>query len=70
MFKYHEEHGGVSQDSESIAWGGGIPIDYKTAKEILANPGEFEQRFEVKEKTVKGKTIKTVEAKNVRQDSK
>lgn len=69
-YKYHEEHGGVSKDSQNIKWGGGIPIDYEIAKEIIADPQGFDKKFKVVEKTIKGEKIKVVEAKDVQQDSK
>lgn len=69
-YKYHEDSGGVSKDSQNIKWGGGIPIDYEVAKEIIADPKGFDKKFAVVEKTVKGKVVKTVEAKDVQQDSK
>lgn len=72
-YKYHEDSGGVSKDSENIKWGGGIPIDYEVAKEIIADPKGFDKKFAVVEKTVKGEKIKVVEAKkeakDVQQDS-
>lgn len=70
IYKYHEDSGGVSKDSQNIKWGGGIPIDYEVAKEIIADPKGFDKKFKVVEKTVKGEKIKTVEVKDVQQDSK
>lgn len=74
-FFYYENDGvhGVARNSDTCrieVRGTIIPIDYDTYKEGKTDIGKFKDKFEIKEKTVKGKVVKTVEAKDVQQDSK
>lgn len=74
-FFYYESEGvhGVARNSDTCrieVRGTTVPIDYSTYKELRENPKSFKDKYEIKERMVKGKPVKTVEAKDVRQDSK
>ena len=73
-YKYFEGEGfsAISKDSDSlkIIASDGVDIDYSLFKEVKGDPSKIKDNYNIVEKTVKGKVVKTVEAKDVQQDSK
>lgn len=74
IYKYSESEGSsvVSKDGVDLKLQSpdSVPIDYDVYKDIKNKPETFKDKYQIKEKIVKGKLTKVVEAKDVSEDSK